>query len=312
MNKPLRFLCATDLLPGSEPALDRAGLLADGVGADLTLLHVVVPAGTEHGLEQELQRAQAELRSRARPPAWLSERLPGTAIRTGNPARLIVEAARSPAGADLLVLGPHSRRPLRDSLEGTVAEKVLAARACPVLIVKAPPAGGYRRVVLALDVSQSSAGAIRAAEALVLGGEAGATIVHAYEPPYLGLLDYAGVGRENVVDYAQSWRGEATRAIRELLRRESDDPSRYAVRIEDGDPVRGVLGAVEHSGADLLVMGTRGGGRVHRALLGSVSNRVLQDVACDLLVVPEGAFPARLPLPRGVRWRQPTHPGAAP
>jgi nucleotide-binding universal stress UspA family protein len=311
MSQPLRFVCATDLLPGSEGALDRAGLLADSAGAELTLLHVVAPSANEQGLEQQLRTAQTRLRTRARPPAWRFERLPGTAIRTGNAARLIVEASQGSAGADLLVLGAHTRRPVRDSLEGTIAEKALAARACPVLIVKGAPAAGYRRVVLALDVSQSSAGAVRAAEALVLGGDAGATIVHAYEPPYLGLLDYAGVSREQVVGFAQSWRGEATRAIRALLQRESEDPARYAIRIEDGHPVRGVLDAVEHSGADLLVMGTRGGGRVHRALLGSVANRVLQDVACDVLVVPEGAFPLRLAQARGVTWRQPTQPGTA-
>ena len=34
-----RLLVATDLLPKSEPAIDRAGILAREINADLSLLH---------------------------------------------------------------------------------------------------------------------------------------------------------------------------------------------------------------------------------------------------------------------------------
>ena len=37
----MRILCATDLLPKSEAAIARAGLMSDRLGADLTLLHIV-------------------------------------------------------------------------------------------------------------------------------------------------------------------------------------------------------------------------------------------------------------------------------
>jgi universal stress protein E len=288
-TQEMRIVCATDLLPRSEAALERAGLLSDTLHANLMLLHVVAPSESELVLEQTLQQAQSTLRARAEPPLWRSSRLPGTAIRAGNPARLVVDEVSNASGADLLVLGPHRPRPVRDVLEGTIAEKVLASRACSVLIVNALPEGPYRRVLLALDVSPSSAGAIRVAEQLVLSEEASATIVHADEPPYQGLLSYASVETEQVSDYIQSWRSEATRAIRELLRRESSEATRFSIHVEAGHTVRGILRAVEQLGPDLLVMGTRGGGRLHRALLGSVANSVLHQVACDVMVVPAGA-----------------------
>ena len=43
---------------------------------------------------------------------------------------------------------------------------------------------------------------------------------------------------------------------------------------------------------DLLVMGTRGGSRLRRALAGSVANRVLHEASCDVLIVPEGSIGA--------------------
>lgn len=291
-ERAMRILCATDLGTRSEAAMDRAGELADATGARLTLLHVVVP-GSGRVLEQTLREAQATLGARAEPPLWRARRLPHTALRTGNPARVIVDELRADGGTDLLVLGPHRRRPLRDVLEDTIAARALSLPdPVAVLIVQEPVRAPYRRVMLALDASAASVGALRAAEALVLRDAARAVVVHAYEPPYVGLLDYAGVRGRETAAYANGWCDEATRAIDHLLRRESEDPGRYGMLIEERQPAPGILHAVSQFGPDLLVMGTRGGGRIHRALLGSVANRVLRDVTCDVLVVPEAAAPA--------------------
>ena len=78
----MRLLCATDLLPKSEPALERAGMLADQLGADLMLTHVVVPGESERALEQTLRVAIARMKSRSRPPLWSLQRTPNVAVRT--------------------------------------------------------------------------------------------------------------------------------------------------------------------------------------------------------------------------------------
>src|SRR5689334_22673147 len=69
-NRRMQIVCATDLLPRSEAAVERAGILADDLAADLTLLHVVAPSESGRALEQALQHAQSRLRARARPPLW--------------------------------------------------------------------------------------------------------------------------------------------------------------------------------------------------------------------------------------------------
>jgi universal stress protein E len=287
----MRILCATDLLPKSEAAIERAGLLADELGADLTLLHVVAPGESERALEQTLQTALARIRSRARPPLWRAQRAPNVVVRTGNPARIILDTVAQ-SKARLLVLGPHRERPLRDALEGTIAQKALAAKNCPVLVVQNEARGPYRRVLLALDLSEASGSAIRAAESLVLAPEADARIVHAHEPPYQGMLHYADVGIDSVVRYADSWRREAKRAVRDLLKYESAHFARYDVHIEQQPAAVGILRAIERYEPDLLVMGTHGGGRLRQALVGSVANRVLHERTGDALIVPQGSFGA--------------------
>lgn len=284
------IVCATDLMPRSDAAIERAGQLADDIGADLTFLHVVEPSQAERGLEQVLVHAQSTLRSRAPTSKSSRFRSRGIAVRAGNPKRLVLEEVANASGVDLLVLGPHRRRPVRDVLEGTIAEKVLASRTCAVLVVRARPEGQYRRVLLALDVSPSSGGAIRAAEKLVLSEETTATIIHSDEPPYQGILKNANVDSKVVDKYVQDWRTAMAQDLRKLVRRQGKDEARFDIQVEAGNTVRGILRAVERYRPELLVVGTRGSGRLHRALLGSVANSVIHRVACDVMVVPEGAF----------------------
>lgn len=286
-----RLLCATDLLPKSDAAMDRAGLLAGQLQAQLSVLHVVSPAISEHNLEQSLQLAIAGLNSRARPPEWRFGPLPEVAVRTGNPARLILDSIDKHR-VDLLIIGPHRKRGLRDVLEGTIAEKILNTRQCPLLIVRRPAEAEYKQVMLALDVAEESGAAVQAAESLVLNAQAQAMVMHVCEPPYQGMMRSAGVGTEEVISYVNHSRREAAAEIRDVLRRSSADHTRYGVVIGDSHPARGIRRAVEMYQPDLLVMGTSGG-RVRRALIGSVASQVMDAADCDVLVVPRGSVPAR-------------------
>jgi universal stress protein E len=282
----MRILCATDLLPKSESAIDRAGLLARRLDADLSLLHVVAPAESERMLQQDLERADGHLKSRARAPLWKYGPTPNVLVRAGNAARVLMDTAAE-LKADLVVLGMHRKRAARDALAGTIAERMLSERRYPVLIVHHMVRAAYGHVLLALDLSAASVSAVRAAESLVLRDGARASIVHAYEPPYQGMLNTVGIAEDAMTAYSYGWTREAERAVRELLKSASQDSSRYDL-IMQGTPAAGAIrSAARRVNPDLLVMGTRGRGRLSRALLGSVATRVLASATTDVLVVPE-------------------------
>lgn len=161
----MRILCATDLLPKSEAAIARAGLMSDRLGADLTLLHIVSDEQSPAVQEKELQDAFARAKTRAEPVVSRAHRTAAVTVRVGDPASNILDAAWQ-AKAQLLILGPHHKRPLRDTLEGTILEKALAARRFPVLVVRNEVKQPYRRVLIAVNFSESSLAALRAAESL--------------------------------------------------------------------------------------------------------------------------------------------------
>ncbi|HEY0683811.1 MAG TPA: universal stress protein [Steroidobacter sp.] len=289
-----KLLCATDLLPKTEAAIDRAGLLAQRLDAQLALLHVVSPVTPEHNIEQALQLAIANLDSRARPPQWRHGPAPQVAVRTGSPARLIREAIDEHR-SDLLIVGPHRKRPVRDVLEGTIAEKILSTRQCPLLIVRGKADADYCNVLLAVDISEECGAAVRAAEALVLSPSAQAMAMHVCEPPYQGMMRSAGVASEEVVSYVEHSRREAADEVRNLLRRVSGNHARYGVVICDHHPAMSIRRAIEMYQPDLLVMGTNGIGRMRRALIGSVANQILDAATCDVLIVPRGSVSANNP-----------------
>jgi universal stress protein E len=282
-----RLLCATDLLPKSESAIDRAGILAHEMDADLSLLHVVSPTASERILEQSLQIAIARMKSRARPPMWRGGPMPNVLVRTGNPARLIIDTVAEEK-PDVLIVGPHRKRGVVDALEGTIAQKVLSARKCALLMVQRPAEAQYSNVLLALDLSADSSGVVRTAESLLVNADARATVVHACESQYDVTLLPPEVANV-VVSRPHSSQHAAAIAIHDLLNKESTNSSRYEIAISEGRPVATLERAIEFHRPDLLILGTRGNGPLRRALLGSVANQLLKIVGCDVLVVPRGA-----------------------
>jgi nucleotide-binding universal stress UspA family protein len=62
----------------------------------------------------------------------------------------------------------------------------------------------------------------------------------------------------------------------------------------EGDPVEGILKAVKHHKADLLVLGTHGSRNLERLVLGSTAEEILRKAACPVLTVgPNVEDPSR-------------------
>jgi nucleotide-binding universal stress UspA family protein len=96
----------------------------------------------------------------------------------------------------------------------------------------------------------------------------------------------------NVIEHhAQSSGGDIERtalaALHELIPEEAR--SSYAIdeRVMFGESDREILGAAAEEAADLVVMGTRGGGALGH-LFGSTVRGVVREATCPVMVVPAG------------------------
>ena len=96
----MKLLCATDLNPKSDAAVDRACLLSDSLGARLTLVHVVAPLGAENGnLEQRMLSASSRLAMRAKHAGGKAE-----AVGIGETELRVAELIRPKLVADGMFL----------------------------------------------------------------------------------------------------------------------------------------------------------------------------------------------------------------
>lgn len=141
-----RILAPTDFSAHAENAVRFACSLAEHLGAELHLLHVlseIVPTGPDPLLtpvlppeyyresEQQSRQALANLIN----PAWGTPPVVEIAVRWQSPVEGIVEYARE-AGIGLIVIATHGRTGLSHVLLGSVAERIVREAPCPVLTIR--------------------------------------------------------------------------------------------------------------------------------------------------------------------------------
>ena len=138
------------------------------------------------------------------------------------------------------------------------------------------------RILVPVDFSDHSAGAMEHAVALAEKFDAELVLLHAI-PTYAPPVPVAA-GAEGTVAVPPDEKVElrAERALTELAGRHA--PGRNVTRVvEVGDPASAISEAIKKYGIDFIVMPTRGYGVFRRFVLGSVTTNVLNDVDCPIL-----------------------------
>ena len=273
------------LLPfdGSPAASRAADLLAGYAGARGTLAAVLLnvqmhPLSLWSGAPDplEIEAALAAAGRRVLEPARARLAAAGIATEARVIVGTVAETILREAGArraDAVVMGTRGAGALHGFALGSAALRVAHGDGPPVILVKPDdrlPAGfGKRlRVLLALD---GSAPALRAAERLVAWrGWLGELEVHlAYVQRPLTLLEQILPPHDDVLGQWSTQEGrEATQAARELFRQAGIEQH---LHLSIGDPALELRTLAAQTAADLVVLGTRGLGAAHHALLGSVA-----------------------------------------
>lgn len=188
------------------------------------------------------------------------------------PAPALLEAG---SRADLLVVGSRGVGGFKGLLLGSVTERILEHVPCPVAVVKevAPVRGA---VVVGIDGSPTSDVALRWAADEAARRDADLHVVHAWQVPVVTIP-----AAEQMVDAAEA-------AGRQVLDRALADPRLAGLRVEGHLPSEGASRAMLALAdqASLMVVGSRGLGRLGRVLLGSTSRQLAHHAPVPLVVVP--------------------------
>jgi len=141
--------------------------------------------------------------------------------------------------------------------------------------------GKYRKILVAIDGSLSSMHALSESFKFAESEKCWMTVVSVI-PPYLGDLDMTGVG--NVM---ASMRKPCEDALAEAVRLAGEAKIMIRTACEEGETHERIVDLAEAENFDLIVMGRRGQTRLERALVGSVTARVIGYSHTDVLVVPK-------------------------
>ncbi len=288
------IIVAVDFSDHARYAVDRAAMLAAEQRAQLDLVHVISSSSLDRLHNWLGAPADAEVRLRGDAEHALNDMVKDIADKRKIAARALVktghvlkEILSSSESADLLVLGAHGRKPMRDLILGTTAERSLRTSKQPVLVTKCPPRASYDQVVVPVDFSAFSAPALKMSR--LIAPTARITLVHAFRVPFEARLRIAGAAEESILAYCEEERQEAVEKIKELIRSSDDEASRMSYAVERGDVSRVILAQAEKSSADLIVIGKHGRSMLEEWLLGGVTRHVLAGSKCDVLVVHERA-----------------------
>ncbi|MBI4498462.1 MAG: universal stress protein [Chloroflexi bacterium] len=313
----------------AETVLPYVRALAQGLGAEVTLLHVVhvpeeVATTTRHSAIVEIMNgdvltvpeeasatgghrtyldqiwqhaaAQADLYLRRVAQRFASGGIVvKTATAVGDAATEIVRYADR-EGMDLIALATHGRSGLQRWLYGSVADKVLHAAHVPLLLVRpsAEPAElpqQIRQVVVPLDGSPLAETVLP--QALVLASRLGVPVVllRAVESVYI-----FGEPTASTTFAYEDLLEEVQQVAQQYLEGMAANLESLGITVQTvvpvGSPARAIITYVQDHPGSLVLMATHGRTGITHLLLGSVARRVVQHLGAPVLVVRPAAVPA--------------------
>ncbi len=271
------LVAGIDLTTMGRRVADRARILAEEGDATVQLVHVLEPVG-EAMIAPSLARLIREhATNEAREIAdWLRNRTDvevNLEVVKGSPAWELASRAKK---ADLILLGSST---VDAFAAGPTTRRVAHMALSDVLVVRRQPRVPYRRIIAAVDFSESSRVAV--ASALSMSSEAEVTVLYSLPSHFDSLLADAGLFREEM----DASRGERLEMARDrMLEFTQEWNGRVRTMVADGPPAETIDESVRRRGADLVVVGSRGATATRMVLLGNVAEGLVGNAPCDVLI----------------------------
>lgn len=208
-----------------------------------------------------------------------------TMIRRGRPAsEIVLEADRF--GADLLVVGARGHGVVERVVLGSVSSEVVDQARCPVLVVRTPR---IAKILVATDGSADGDLAAAYIGTTRIFGDPTVKVLSVVDP---GMPWWTGMEPVDGMAASDTYGGVLDAARRRAREVAATTADRLAIDhvVAEATPVEGEVGstivdAATAWQADVVVLGTRGHGVVHRMLVGSTSRQVLHQAPMSVLIV---------------------------
>lgn len=287
-----KILFPTDYSRCSDEAFVRALWLAEWYGAELHILHVLLPLESDpHSVSHHLPPLEAIQDQVNRLPGGHltgeapSSRVPIIAdtVRGVSAPSAILEYA-SDHDIDVIVMGTHGRRGINRLMMGSVAEDVVRMAPCAVMTVREPartvtPA----HILVPVDFSNHSVEALSVARSLAVNLNATIRILHVIEEVIHP--SFYVTGQTSLSAWFPEMEATALKEMRKLTARAEGPDVPIEYHIKEGRSAIEIVSFAKRQDTQLIVMASHGLTGVEHLLLGSVTERVIRLAPCPVLTL---------------------------
>ena len=277
------IIVATDLSERSDRAMDRAALIAKQMNA---LLHVVYVVDDEVSSTIALaseENATAELQEQVKEGAIFKGVKTDIHIAFGQPWKMITQLAKDHK-ADLVVMGTHRNRGLRELFSGTTLHRVARVCETPLLVAVDRAAKPYGKVIVGVDFSECARHATDIASRIA--DEKPLTLVNAYHIPFKALTARVDETGDITMREKKRVEAEVDRHMTDFIGTLTNPHKDTQTVIKEGGPVDVLQAEVAVQKADLVCVGSHSKPWLVEAVLGSTAHDLLSNPNCDVLVAP--------------------------
>lgn len=263
------ILLATDGSEYSDGAIRVAGELTRALGARLTIVSIALYNPETESLEPTLG---ADADKRARENADAAKTMLGaidctTRVERGaDPARAIANVAEE-LRADVIVMGRRGRRGLARWMLGDATARTIGYAPCCVLVVPKAATMWHRQMLVATDGSRYGDSAAVCAGELARRSNLPLGVVSVVAP-----------------NHSTERRADAQATVERVEKALRAEGVNATGRLVEGQPDQAILTAARSAGADLVVVGSHGRTGLDKMLMGSVSEKILNQADCAVLV----------------------------
>jgi universal stress protein E len=279
------LVVGTDFSTRSDRAMRRAILLARQAGYELLLVHVIEQPDRNAEFDEQDYDAEELLAGIGRSVIESDGLQCRTGTRRGRVGDQLAEAALE-AKAELILIGPHGKRALRDWISGSTAERIIARAEVPLIVTNAVPAQPYRRYLLPIDFEAAARETVNVALRLPFVRESDIVFVHVYDAEAREMLGRALVSGNEREDYLRR-AGEAARSkLTEFVHELGCRQARTVVRELGGSTASDIVRVGHEEDADLVIVAPSNKGMLEEAIVGSVTENLLR-TEHDIMIVPQ-------------------------
>jgi len=199
--------------------------------------------------------------------------------QNGHPVNVILESARS-ARSHLIILGARGLGQVKELVMGSTSHRVLMHAPCSTMIIKAP-VPRLKKILLPIEGEEDIHIVLQFLALQPFRDAVDIDVIAVWPQPQLAwpvTLGQSKLLELQAIEEAQ----DRMKSVTDKLTRMNYSAE---AKVGMGDPAFAILEQAKASQADIILMGTHGRGGLARFLMGSVSNSVLHQAHCPVLIV---------------------------